>query len=360
MTRQLKMTNPRTLRNHSHSTPKSDQKTLLEHIQELRGRLFWAVLAFFAASAAAYPFFDQILAYLVKPLGNQQLYYLTPVGGFSFMIKVCLFAGAILALPVFIYHLFRYIQPAIGVVKGKIVFLYIFSSLILALCGVVMAYLISLPAALHFLTDFNLPQITAMLTADSYFSFVMTYLVVAAVLFQLPLIFLIINSITPLGPGSMMKKQRYVIVIAFILGAILSPTPDILNQVLLAGPIIIMYQLSIFLVMAHNRMRRGKKLAEVSKTEDNEPPKAKIRDALKQPASKSLPTANVAPRTQQTQSQIKPRKVISTDIVNTKNSPTLQKMYRKPAKVKVPKRDIQPRPRRMPVRSLDGFMIVDS
>lgn len=234
----------------------SELLTFREHLQELRNRLFWVAIIFLLASAAAYPFFDTILAVLVKPLGDLPLHYLTPVGGFGFILKVCMYAGALAAVPMVVYQLFRYIQPVMRTIRGQIVAIYMVASTLLAITGATLAYLFSLPAALHFLTGFELPQITAMLTADSYFSFVMTYLLAAAILFQLPLILLIINNITPLNPGSLMKLQRYVIVVAFILAAVISPTPDALNQLLLAGPIIAMYQVGIVLVIAHNYIRK--------------------------------------------------------------------------------------------------------
>ena len=94
-----------------------------------------------------------------------------------------------------------------------------------------------------------------MLTGDAYLSFVITYLLGAALLFQIPLLLLIINTMTPLKPSKLMKLQRFVIVGAFILGAIISPTPDIMNQAFLAVPIIAMYQLGVGLVWLQNRAR---------------------------------------------------------------------------------------------------------
>jgi len=128
----------------------------------------------------------------------------------------------------------------------------------LAAGGVLFAYFVSLPGALHFLTNFNLDHIQAMLTVDSYLSFVLTYLLGAALLFQIPLLLLIINTMTPLKPSKLMKSQRYVIVAAFLIGAVISPTPDIMNQTFLALPIVAMYELGVVMVWTQNRARRRK------------------------------------------------------------------------------------------------------
>jgi sec-independent protein translocase protein TatC len=347
--------NPRTHpknRSRKQHPKESDVKTFVEHVQELRNRLFWVVIVFIIASAVAYPFFDKILAALVQPLGNQQLYYLTPSGGFSFILKVCMYAGIVGAVPVMIYQLFCYIQPIMGKVKYRTVLAYIVASILLAAAGIALAYFVSLPAALHFLTDFNFSQISAMLTADSYFSFVMTYLLAAALLFQLPLVLMIFNSVTPLSPGGMMKYQRYVIVIAFILGAIISPTPDALNQALLAGPIIGMYQLSIFLIMIQNAVRRKRQPASAIASM----PTRELTDRrVTAPASQLLaqpPAAlyEMVPKSAQ------PTKVFFSDVLSPPRSRS--RIVSPPRPLRPPSRPMMSRSHKGTyTRSIDGFAI---
>jgi sec-independent protein translocase protein TatC len=347
-----KVKKPQTPKNRSSGpySEESDTKTFLEHVQELRNRLFWVAIVLILASAVAYPFFDKILDILVAPLGNQQLHYLTPAGGFSFMLKVCMYTGIIVAIPMMIYQLFRYIQPAMRRVKNLTILGYISASIVLAATGIVLAYFVSLPAALHFLTDFNLPQITAMLTADSYFSFVMTYLLAAAILFQLPLILMIINNVTPMSPGGMMKQQRYVIVIAFILGAIISPTPDALNQALLAGPIVIMYQLGIFLVMIQNATRKKQYAPKTVSAPVYEVPIVSQKQVIVPPPT-TLADVPVVKK--------QPRKVFFSDVIlpitNRRSVPTVT---RSAPKLQPPSRPAMPRRKSGEyVRSIDGFAI---
>lgn len=233
----------------------SELPTFLEHVYELRRRLFWVVAVILAASSAAYPFLDTILSVLTAPLAGQQLYYLTPIGGFSFSIKICFYVGIIVAVPIIMYHLYRYIEPLMGQTLRRSAMFYVGLSALMATIGVLFAYYVSLPGALHFLTGMDLKNIQAMLTVDSYLTFVMTYLLGAALLFQIPLLLAITNNMTPLQPKKLMKAQRFVIVGAFIIAAIISPTPDIMNQVLLALPVIAMYQVGVGLVWLQNRSR---------------------------------------------------------------------------------------------------------
>lgn len=207
------------------------------------------------ATSAAYPFLDSVLSALTAPLGGQQLYYLTPVGGFSFSIKICVYIGILTAVPFIMYHIYRYLEPLMGKRLRKSALFYVGLSTVFALAGVLFAYFISLPGALHFLTGMDLKNIQAMLTVDSYLTFVMTYLLGAALLFQIPLLLLITNTMTPLKPGKLMKFQRYVIVAAFVLAAIISPTPDIMNQVIFAIPVILMYEIGVVMVWLQNKAR---------------------------------------------------------------------------------------------------------
>jgi sec-independent protein translocase protein TatC len=238
----------------------SELPTFLEHVYELRKRLFWVVAVVLVASSAAYPFLDKIISVLTAPLGNQQLYYLTPIGGLSFSIKICIYIGIMVAVPILMYHLYRYLEPLMGKWRKSAVF-YVGLSSTFAIIGVLFAYFVSLPGALHFLTGLNIEHIQAMLTVDSYLSFVVTYLLGAAILFQIPLLLLIINTMTPLKPSKLMKIQRFVILGAFIVAAVISPTPDIMNQTMFALPIILMYQIGVLLVWLQNssRARRQRK-----------------------------------------------------------------------------------------------------
>ena len=228
--------------------------TFMDHVRELQSRLFAVVLVFIVLSAAAYPFFDKIVSVLVAPLGKEyQLVYLTPGGAFTFIIQVCMYIGFIAALPAIIYHVYRFIMPVVNKLTLRSALTYTLVSFVLAIVGMVFAYVVSLPAALYFLTNFNLYHINPMLTIDSYLSFVMTYLLVGALLFQIPLLMMIINGVKPLKPKKLMSYQGKIILISFIIAAVVSPTPDALNQALLASPMIIMYQAGILLVWFKNK-----------------------------------------------------------------------------------------------------------
>lgn len=240
----------------------------ITHVHELRKRLFFIALTAGIFATGAYAIQTQLTRWLLAPAGNQQFIYTTPGGGFDFQFRLCLYAGIAAAIPVIVYQLLRYLNPLLNNETNRFLRLATIASSILALIGITFGYFFGLPAAMHFLLQSfsTTKQIAALISIQSYMSFVTAYLLGAALLFQIPLILVLINRIKPLPPRKLFAQQRWIIVVAFILGAIISPTPDIRNQLMLSVPIIGMYELGVAIIWWINRKprRSGKviKLAE--------------------------------------------------------------------------------------------------
>jgi sec-independent protein translocase protein TatC len=232
----------------------------IAHLYELRKRLFYIGLSVGVFGAAAIAIQEQLTDALLKPANGQQFIYTTPGGGFDFVFKLCLYTGIAGSIPVIVYQLIRYLQPLVNHQTARFVMISSVWSSALALLGIAFGYFVGLPAAMHFLLKgFSSEQIQALISIQSYMSFVLVYLLGSALLFQLPLVLLVINKLKPLKPSTLFKQQRWVILGAFIAGAVISPTPDIRNQAMLSGPIILMYELSIVLIWAINRKNRKPK-----------------------------------------------------------------------------------------------------
>lgn len=239
------------------------RKPFIEHLHELRTRLVWCGLAIAIGGGIGFSLHEKLLAIIQKPLG-ETLYYTSPTGGFNFAFKISVTFGLVFALPVIIYQLLKFLTPLIGRVRRFYILSYLVWSLILASLGLLFAYFISLPAALQFLTNFGGSNIQALITADEYFSFALAYLAGFALLFQIPLVMLFINRIKPLRPGQLMGAQRYIILGSVIIAAILTPTPDPFNQMIMASPIIVLYQLGIILLSIVNFAKNKKARSRVS------------------------------------------------------------------------------------------------
>ncbi|HEX9679578.1 MAG TPA: twin-arginine translocase subunit TatC [Candidatus Saccharimonadales bacterium] len=231
--------------------------TLVEHLIELRNRFFKVGLIFIAAGIGAYLINAQLTTWLIKPL-NDTLVYTSPAGGLNFTLSLIFLTAFIITLPVLLRQIVLFIQPAISNKAGFSLAKLTLVSSILAFLGVLFAYFITLPPALSFLRGFSSDQIESLITTDNYLSFVSIYLGGFAVLFQIPLIVWIINKFTPLKPVKLMKYQRHVVLVSFVVAAILTPTPDPLNQSAMAVPMVLLYQTGVGLVWVNNRNRFDK------------------------------------------------------------------------------------------------------
>ena len=236
--------------------------TLHGHLKEARNRLFIVFAVFVLFTCLAYYFHERLMTSLLAPLDGQTLSYLNPGGGFSFVFSVTMWAGLALTTPVIIYSIYKFIAPALpqkAQSRGGLIFI---SSYLLFAAGALFGYMYAIPGALQFLIGFGDEFVQAMLTADAYLNFVLVYTIGLGILFQIPILMMITHWITPLKPLRLLKFERYVIAIAFVAAAIITPTPDIANQVVVAAPFIGMYQVGLVGVSLshwrHKRAERGK------------------------------------------------------------------------------------------------------
>jgi sec-independent protein translocase protein TatC len=232
-------------------------QTFAEHLLELRRRLLFVAATILVFAAAAYFVQQRLVAFLLRPAHNQHFIYTSPGGGIAFLFQVCTYVGITAGIPVFVYQLLRFIEPVIGDDERRFIAKMGWLSAFLAIMGFSFGYLIGLPAALHFLGhQFTTTQIQPLLTIQEYMSFITVYLVGSALIFQLPLIVLFINRVKPLKPSQLFKSERYIIAGAFIVSMLMAPTVNVVDQLVLAGPIILTYQVAVIAVLFKNRSKR--------------------------------------------------------------------------------------------------------
>jgi sec-independent protein translocase protein TatC len=246
------------------SQPKS--ATLMDHVVELRWRLLKVIAVFLAGGAIGYLIREPIILLLQRPLG-QQLYFTSPTGSFEFIMRVCALVGIVLALPVLIYQLLRFIEPALAKpLPRRLIATVVVASYLLATAGMAFSYIAGLPTALHFFMHVGTEHLKSLISINEYFRFVMSYLLIFALAFQLPLLLLLFNHISPLDPPKLRKARKWVIVGSFCIGLLMPMVPDPVTQALLAAPVIILYEISVLMVVvAHRRARR--KAAKAARSE---------------------------------------------------------------------------------------------
>ena len=312
----------------------AQQKVFLDHVIELRNRFFVVAAVLLVGCAGGYAVNEHLLKILLAPLGNERLVYLNPGGGFDFIFTVSLYFAIIVSLPVILYQLYRFLSPLMLTASRRFAILLTLSSVLLATAGILFGYFIAVPSALQFLTTFAGEYVDAQLTTTSYLSFITMYLLGLAALFQLPLILLLVNRISgPLKPSKLLASERFLIGGAFIAAAIITPTPDIANQLLLAGPVIGVYQLGVVGVVLQNREVKRRSARSVA-----------IAPALI-PAHMDIPEAVIA---QVSQPVPLPRHPVTSPHIVPRTQPTVR-----PVVVASPNR----RPTPTPVRSMDGIAV---
>ncbi|HET6746831.1 MAG TPA: twin-arginine translocase subunit TatC [Candidatus Saccharimonadales bacterium] len=272
-------------------------KSFSDHISELRRRLFAVVFIFIAASGIAYNYNEIIVKAIMKPLGGEKLIYLTPGGGFNFIFQVSLYAGLLLAAPVLIHQLYGFIKPALPDRAKRSASKVVVAAFVLMLAGVAFGYFIAIPSALHFLSTFAGSDIIPNLTADSYLNFFLAYVAGLGVLFELPLLLLFFHWIHPLTPSGLLKTERFVILFSFVVAAIITPTPDMFNQAMIAVPLILIYQLGAITVWVAIRKEHKKLLSTRQQKSTEKTPREPEVSLQKSPQPLSLPQAPVAPST---------------------------------------------------------------
>lgn len=236
--------------------------TFKDHIRELRNRLFITAGVFIVASTAAYYFRDPLIHVLLSPIHGESLMYLTPGGGFNFIFLVSIYAGLAVSIPLIIYQIYSFVRPTLPERSQKLGTWIFFLSILLMILGILFAYFYAIPGALNFLYSFAEAYVQASLTAESYLNFMVGYVLGLGAVFQLPLLLFITHKIKPLTPMGLLKSERWVIVLAFIAAALITPTPDPLNQAIVAAPIIFMYQCGVVAILySLHKEKKAKKRA---------------------------------------------------------------------------------------------------
>lgn len=242
----------------------SESQTFHEHIAELRRRLLWVFLAIGVSATIGYNLRIPIIKLLQQPLGKP-LFYSSPAGSFNFVMQVAAVVGIFVALPVMVYQLLRFIEPALPKrIQTKSMMSVISVSFMLALSGAAFAFLYIVPTSLKFFGGYSNEQIQPLISANEYLRFVINSLVTFAVIFQIPLVFYFIDRIKPIPPSKLLRYQRHTIVAAFLIAVLLPFTYDPITQFIIAIPIVLLFYLSVCILWLTNH-RRAIKTTKLNK-----------------------------------------------------------------------------------------------
>lgn len=224
------------------------EMSFLEHLEELRWRLVYVSGGIFIGAIIAWIFKDFLVEDLLlapATAAKITLQNLKPFGQLFLYIQVTLIVGFIISIPNFFYHLWRFISPALKDSEKKYIKWIVFVSSLCFFIGVMFAYKIMLPLTLEFSGQFGTEQIENNFAIDEYFSIIISVMLAAGVVFELPILSFFLSKLGILTPKFMRKYQKHAIVIILIISALLTPGTDPVAQMLLAIPLVILYEISI-------------------------------------------------------------------------------------------------------------------
>ncbi|MBI5646405.1 MAG: twin-arginine translocase subunit TatC [Ignavibacteriae bacterium] len=242
--------------------------SFLDHLEELRWRIIYTLLGIVIGSAVVWAFKDFLMEdVLLRPAkeNHLQLQNLRPFGQLFLYMQVSLFGGIILSIPNILLQIWLFVSPGLYPHERKYIrWIVVFSSFCF-LAGVAFAYFVILPAAFSFFVSFGTPLIENNISIDEYFNFILNLMLGAGLVFELPMVSAFLARLGILTPQFMRKYWRHAVIIILIVAAFLTPTPDPYNMLLLAIPMVGLYEISIWIAKLVSRKKRRAQIAEEHK-----------------------------------------------------------------------------------------------
>lgn len=221
--------------------------TLIEHLGELRTRLIRAALAVAAGTLVALIFTRQLLELLAIPLGpfRSQLISVEMTEYFGAYVRVALTAGIILAMPVVVYEVVAFVTPGLTKRERRLLLAWLPFVTVSFIVGVSFGFFVVLPPAVRFLLLFGAEAVTVLVRISNYVAFVTTLLLWMGIIFELPVILALLTRLGVVNHRKLAGWRKYAILLSFVVAAVVTPTPDPVNQTLVALPMIVLYELGV-------------------------------------------------------------------------------------------------------------------
>jgi len=226
------------------------EMSFLDHIEELRWRIIYALISIVLFTIVAWIFIDPLVEFvLLKPArdANASLQNLRPFGQLFLYVQVAIIVGIVASLPNIFYQLWQFIAPALRKRERKYILWIVFFSTFCFLAGIAFAYFVMLPLTMKFAAQFGSEAIKNQFSIEEYMSIIISVMLAAGVVFELPMVSFFLSKLGILTPKFMRKYRRHAIVIILVLSAILTPGADPVSQVILAVPLVLLYEISIFI-----------------------------------------------------------------------------------------------------------------
>jgi sec-independent protein translocase protein TatC len=246
--------------------------TLIEHLDELRSRIIKVGVAFFVVAVVAWFFVEDIFNFLLEPAGdalNGKLNFTSVTEALFSDVKLALYTAFLFTIPVLLYQAWAFVAPAVGDMGRAFTYVLISLASSLFLAGVAFGYFVVLPIGTSFLLDWDPDRYEAIITSGNYLSFVTRFLLAFGIVFELPAATYVGAKLELIDAPFLKRYRRHAIVINFVLAAALTPGQDPFSMILMAVPMVLMYELSIVIARYVNPVSEVA-VHELAHSEDDE------------------------------------------------------------------------------------------
>jgi len=228
-----------------------NEMSFFDHLEEFRSRLIKSIIGAVIGAIIVGIFSDYIITDVLLKIAKNtnppmNIINLKPYGQLSLYFEVIIIGGLILSFPVIIYQFWKFIEPALRPSERKFTLYSIIATIFCFIAGVIFIYYVLLPTALNFFAQFGSASINNQIAVDEYMSFILTMMFTGGLVFELPVISFFLGKIGILKPAFMRKYRRHAIVVILIIAGVVTPGPDVASQLLLGIPLILLYEISIF------------------------------------------------------------------------------------------------------------------
>jgi len=223
------------------------QLTIIEHLEELRDRLIKSVIALTITTLFSFIFARKFLEILIAPMGETSPVSSSPTTNIVVFTKVSLISGVALAMPVLVYQLISFIAPGLAPQEKRYLYFVLPGATLSFVVGVAFAYFVMVPTAIPFLKGFLGDIIQPNWFVDKYISFITSLLLGVGLSFETPLLIFFLAKLGIVTPAILSRSRKYAILVIAVLAAIITPTPDPFNMILVMVPLVLLYEIGILL-----------------------------------------------------------------------------------------------------------------
>ncbi len=232
-----------------------DSLSFLDHLEDLRRTLIQSTIAGLLATIICWFISSDLLDLLVRPIKDQGVYFTAPNEAFLVRLKLAAAMGLFVVAPFIFFRIYMFIMPGLYKKEKKVVTPLLITTSLLFYLGVSFGFLIVVPQVMIFLMSFGTAYLSPLIGVGAYFAFVTRLCLAFGLVFQLPLLVLFLSVIGVVEPKTLMHTWRYAILSIFVLSAFLTP-PDVVSQVMMAGPVLVLYWSSVLVAWIVTRKRR--------------------------------------------------------------------------------------------------------